>query len=304
MPEEPAGSAHEAAAALGSEIRRLRERRGMSQRALTRLIGLSAHSNLADYETGRRLPPADIVRECERVLEVTDGHLTELRSQALAARADEHGQAATEPAAAPAAPSGAHGLRAFLLRPAGLATMGVVAVGIAVLVAVVTIGPGSHKAKAHHTKSGVISVITSPNGTRLADNLDPSKAGCTADEVNLASVPVRLPRPMTVHGHRLLIGAAIGNITVRFSAACQAGWARFDPLPVVDSPGLGKVTVILLRPSDGGRTVYRPGQLEEAYGNILLTGAGCVRAETVVRFSSGIVAQAKTRCVRGTPPPS
>ena len=82
-------STRSALVALGTELRRLRQRRGLSQRELTRLIGLSAHSNLADYEAGRRMPPADIVAECERVLEVTDGRLVELRSQALIARADE-----------------------------------------------------------------------------------------------------------------------------------------------------------------------------------------------------------------------
>lgn len=36
----------------------------------------------------------------------------------------------------------------------------------------------------------------------------------------------------------------------------------------------------------------------------LLSDQGCVLAESIVRFSSGIVVQARTRCVRGAPPPS
>src|SRR6266566_604184 len=55
---------------LGAELRRLRLELGISQRRLTQLIGLSAHSNLGDYERGRRIPPCDIVIACERLLAV------------------------------------------------------------------------------------------------------------------------------------------------------------------------------------------------------------------------------------------
>jgi transcriptional regulator with XRE-family HTH domain len=82
---------------LGAEIRRLRKQRGLSQRALVRVIGLSAHSNLSDYETGRRLPPADIVAACERALAVTDGYLQWLRVQALTDRADHLSRPADDP---------------------------------------------------------------------------------------------------------------------------------------------------------------------------------------------------------------
>ena len=72
---------------LGLELRRLRMEIGISQRSLTRLIGLSAHSNLSDYERGRRIPPADIVEACERMLQSPRGHLQKLRAQALTERA-------------------------------------------------------------------------------------------------------------------------------------------------------------------------------------------------------------------------
>jgi transcriptional regulator with XRE-family HTH domain len=58
----------------------------MSQRRLTRLLGLSAHSNLSDYERGRRIPPADIVNACERLLAAQPGYLEELRRLALRER--------------------------------------------------------------------------------------------------------------------------------------------------------------------------------------------------------------------------
>jgi transcriptional regulator with XRE-family HTH domain len=74
---------------LGLELRRLRLELGMSQRKLTQLLGLSAHSNLSDYERGRRIPPADIVNACERLLAAPPGYLEELRRLALRERTRE-----------------------------------------------------------------------------------------------------------------------------------------------------------------------------------------------------------------------
>jgi transcriptional regulator with XRE-family HTH domain len=72
---------------LGAELRRLRLELGISQRKLTKLIGLSAHSNLGEYERGSRIPPGDIVLACERLLSVPPGHLQRLRKLALRERA-------------------------------------------------------------------------------------------------------------------------------------------------------------------------------------------------------------------------
>jgi transcriptional regulator with XRE-family HTH domain len=74
---------------LGLELRRLRLELGISQRKLTRLLGLSAHSNLGDYERGRRIPPGDIVDACERLLHAPPGYLRELHRLALRERARE-----------------------------------------------------------------------------------------------------------------------------------------------------------------------------------------------------------------------
>src|SRR5689334_21650707 len=55
-----------AAANLALTLRRLRRARGLIQRALTRPLHLNAHSAIADYETGRRIPPADAIRDYEK----------------------------------------------------------------------------------------------------------------------------------------------------------------------------------------------------------------------------------------------
>lgn len=76
-----------AAYRLGTELRLRRLELGISQRKLARLIGLSAHSNLGDYERGQRIPPGDIVDACEQLLSVEPDHLQRLRREALCERA-------------------------------------------------------------------------------------------------------------------------------------------------------------------------------------------------------------------------
>ncbi|MGV1007082.1 MAG: helix-turn-helix domain-containing protein [Dermatophilaceae bacterium] len=89
---------------LGIEIRRRRRELGLSQRQLTGLLGLSAHSNLGEYERGRRVPPADIVANAESVLGLARGHLMDLRRAALSERAIR--EAAIELGVDPRRPSG------------------------------------------------------------------------------------------------------------------------------------------------------------------------------------------------------
>jgi transcriptional regulator with XRE-family HTH domain len=76
-----------AASRLGVALRRRRLELGISQRQLARLIGLSAHSNLGDYERGRRIPPGDIVVAYEQLLAVEPGYFQSLRRAALSERA-------------------------------------------------------------------------------------------------------------------------------------------------------------------------------------------------------------------------
>jgi DNA-binding XRE family transcriptional regulator len=83
----PAGAVPRDAVTLGAELRRLRLERGLSQRKLTQMIGLSAHSNLGEYERGTRVPPRDIVVACERQLAVPPGYLQRLQELALRERA-------------------------------------------------------------------------------------------------------------------------------------------------------------------------------------------------------------------------
>ncbi len=64
---------------LNAVLRRLRRQRGLSQRELVRRLHLSAHSSIADFESGRRVPHRDILADYERVFDLPEGALQRLR---------------------------------------------------------------------------------------------------------------------------------------------------------------------------------------------------------------------------------
>ncbi len=299
----------ESPVSLGAEIRRLRRGSGLSQRELTRQIGLSAHSNLAEYEACRRIPPADIVTDLERVLGVTGGSLQDLRSAALIERAEQQdspestddadakSRSAELPSPSPAAaglPDAVPAGRRFRLRrrhllsPVSLAIISAVIVASAGLIA--ASGSGGHTAAA---------TALSPNGTRLTDNIDPERSQCNLDAVVLESVPLRLNRPVTVHGRQFPAGTVVGAVELRYSPACHAAWARLNPIPALAAPGLGAAVIYVVRPADHRRLAFKYRQVAEIYGNILLTASGCVRAGASIDLASGASASAATPCVAG-----
>jgi transcriptional regulator with XRE-family HTH domain len=79
---------------IGLELRRLRRCRGLSQREMAKLLGLSAHSAVADYENGKRLPAGDIIVGYERVFGIPDSRLQVLRGQELTDAANAEYEAA------------------------------------------------------------------------------------------------------------------------------------------------------------------------------------------------------------------
>jgi tetratricopeptide (TPR) repeat protein/transcriptional regulator with XRE-family HTH domain len=84
-----------AAAALALMLRRLRKERGLSMREMARPLNLAAHSAVADFESGRRLPAADILAAYERHFGLSSGSLLALRQKALAERAGEEARLAS-----------------------------------------------------------------------------------------------------------------------------------------------------------------------------------------------------------------
>ena len=94
-----------AGAQLALTLRRLRRAHGLSQRALTRPLHLNAHSAIADYEAGRRIPPADVLRDYERFFGLAAGALVRQRGRAIAERAALEGPPARPRPRDPAAPA-------------------------------------------------------------------------------------------------------------------------------------------------------------------------------------------------------
>lgn len=82
---------------LAGELRRLRLDHGLSYRLLARRLGLSAHSGLADYENGRRIPPIDLITSYEKVFELPRGSLETVRARAFAERARRKATATPPP---------------------------------------------------------------------------------------------------------------------------------------------------------------------------------------------------------------
>src|SRR5216684_8573970 len=68
-------------ARLGIELRRAREGRGVSLRALARKL-IRSHSTLVEYERGHRLAPLDVIEAYEAELGVAPGMLVALHEQA------------------------------------------------------------------------------------------------------------------------------------------------------------------------------------------------------------------------------
>lgn len=72
---------------LGQELRRLRMSYGMSLCKLAGLLGMTSHSGLVDYERDCRIPPVDLMRAYERVLQPENDVLMGLYRRALLSRA-------------------------------------------------------------------------------------------------------------------------------------------------------------------------------------------------------------------------
>lgn len=254
---------------LGTRLRALRIASGLSQRALVRRVGLSAHSNLVDYELGRRLPPADVVAACQRALSVEDDELLRLRSAVLAARAVD----ASRPKGEPVAPA-----------RSGNRARGVV------LAAAVTAAALFAGAVALTQLRGPVKV------PRLALAAGPAPAwvsNCDAGAVVLerAALAGRFPPP----GGRT---PAVGELALRYSPSCSLAWARF--LPTTAATGSpGSVLLSVHRPGDGATAALTLPRVGGVESDPLLTVPGCVYAQVTVAFAGGPPVTARTRCSQG-----
>jgi hypothetical protein len=128
------------------------------------------------------------------------------------------------------------------------------------------------------------------------DGADPKAAGCALGAVTIAAAAIRAAQPVTAAGQTFAAGTVLGTIELRYSARCQAAWARVIPTVRFDHPLSGREILGVIRPADGAAAPFQPGEVEEAYSDLLRTGRGCISAYTTFLIADGHRASARTRC--------
>jgi hypothetical protein len=134
--------------------------------------------------------------------------------------------------------------------------------------------------------------------THVEDGTDPKASNCD-DARTLDTRPVVLRQPTHIDGRSITVGTTIGTVTLRFSPKCAGAWARFDPAAgLFTSPSQGTVTVQASRPAEGAQATWRLGHIDQTYGDLLLTGMGCVEASVFVNiFDGAATADGSTQCL-------
>jgi transcriptional regulator with XRE-family HTH domain len=259
--------------AFGARLRMLRRSRGISMRALTGLIGLSAHSNLADYECGRRLPPRDVVEACERALSIADRELIRLWEAALRERSKPESVVdASRGVGAGLEHRGRSVVLGLLKARPSLARVLLPAMAVLSLLA----GWALRSAVAPSPGDGQVRVV---DGVSSCDT-----TARIVDSVGVTTEPRPGRPPETV-----------GTVSLRFSPSCGLAWTRFIPAQSATSGGVD-VELSVHRVADGATTVLRLPQVVGAESDPLLTVPGCVYAEATVNFVDGEVATGRTSC--------
>jgi hypothetical protein len=145
---------------------------------------------------------------------------------------------------------------------------------------------------------GVTNGHSSP--VQVEDGTDPKISNCGRDATVLDSHVIQLPVPALIGSRSFPVGTILGTVSLRYSARCAGAWARFDPAPGVygANPGVAAVLLDVSRPADGAESTWRLPHVDQAYGDLLLTGLGCVTARATVELTGqDITATAQTRCL-------
>jgi transcriptional regulator with XRE-family HTH domain len=293
---ELTGKPRQTAIALGRELRRQREVRGLTQAQTARAVGLSARSAVADYESGRRIPPDDILANYERTFAVAPGTLTRHRDRLNAEQAEEHYAAAlASPAAAatsgmdaepPRAPATAEArsapsrARRVVIRAAALAVLCLVLAGSAA-------ASGSSPSSVDPTWTALTQNVTNhaiPGASpEQMDGDDPRARDCYADAVTVQQVPFNLPDDKP-----------FGTLRLRHSPRCGASWGS----AYYSNPQLYTIRITVHRPWDDAiiRNDWSNNTRPGSYSDMLSTGPGCVWVEVVVITPAGTSTPAHSGC--------
>ncbi|HET7016701.1 MAG TPA: DUF2690 domain-containing protein [Streptosporangiaceae bacterium] len=134
----------------------------------------------------------------------------------------------------------------------------------------------------------------------VTDGADPGTSNCGPSATVLDSRPIVLAARAEISGRAIPKGTVLGTVSLKYSSVCRGAWARFDPAGGVfgHNTNVAAVRLTVLRPSDGTESSWRLPHVGEAYGDLLLTGVGCVIARGSVELVGlGITATAQTNCL-------
>jgi transcriptional regulator with XRE-family HTH domain len=271
---------------IGLELRRIRQSRGLSQRTMARMIGLSAHSAVADYEAGRRLPHGDILRAYETALELPPGSLCGMRDRVLDHQATQAYHASVQ--ATRTAPAPARERKAP--RPDLLAARALVLAAVAILLS----GSASTSlrgvdptwaALTQHVTDRADRPAAPANAPENMDGDDPRARDCVADAMVRQEVPLLLPG-----------GAVFGSLRLRHSARCGTSWGSAH----YSNPNMYTITIVAHRPRDAAavRSEWSNNTPPGSYGDMLSTAPGCVWVEAWTSTPQGTSGTARTGCLR------
>jgi transcriptional regulator with XRE-family HTH domain len=255
-------------AALGRELRRLRESRGLTQAGTARAVGLSARSAVADYESGRRTPPHDILRNYERAFELPLGAL-------------HHRRAALDPAPPPPPePSPPRPARSGTRWPVRVVLLLGVFAALSGSAPTAALGlDPTWDARTEHVRDHALAA-TQPEPM---DGDDPRARDCVPDAVVVQSVPLTLPG-----------GAPFGTLRLRHSDHCGTSWGS----AYYTNPELYTIRIAVHRPADNAivHDEWSNNTPPGSYSDMLSTAPGCVWTEAVVVTPAGESAPARTPC--------
>lgn len=313
---KPVDGEVEAVATLAGELRRLRAQAGNPPYRAMAVKARYSASTLSEAASGRRLPTLAVVLAYVAACGAEpEGWEERWRQAATAMHTYREDNPADPPAAdpadtAPPVPVPEAPVPQLPVAPAPVppaaekrkkitAARGVAIGGALLLLAAVALGisrlpgPAAHKAVASSRSSIGTRVIT--------EDTDPQDTRCDQGEVDTVATT-------NLYGPARFF---LGYVWLRYAPACGAMWTRFEPSAGLAELGPSKITIWLVRPSDGRTLRYDTPYLGEfVYGNMLRTSYGCLKAEATVTAShptngpaaalpgtGPIVAHAETRCV-------